>query len=151
MTISFPAWNPFDLSLLYPYQARAISTLPFKLKIFNDWPEPRCEVIQPVSFYSKRKGWESSYDPRHQVKGGEIKVTKARDLSSLPAKKFVVYEQDIKVPLTERRETRRAMFTWLRDQKIQFEVQLVEIKRVETEVFVFTKQSNAVLFKLTWA
>lgn len=122
---------------------------PHQIKIFKDFMEPDMPVMQPMSHYTKRKAWESKYDPKFHQKGVEIKVSKAPSTDSLPDKKWVlpVLEGDT---LSDRIEKRKEMLKWLSDQKIRYQVCLVEIDKKEREVFLFKKEKIALMFKLAW-
>lgn len=103
--------------------------------------------MKPASHYCKRKGWESSYDPKFQQKN-VIEVSNVADVNSLPANKWVI-------PRTadeneSKRDFRRNMLDWLKAQKCKYQVCIVTEKRKEVEVFLFKKTSDALLFKLSW-
>lgn len=117
--------------------------------IWHDFIEPGEEVMQPLSYYTQRKAWESKYDPKFHQKGGEIKVTRAPSVDNLPAKRWVLPLMD-----QETRELRtahrRTILAWLREQNFKYQVCIVEIDKREREVFLFKKESIALMFKLAW-
>lgn len=105
--------------------------------------------MKPMSHYTKQKAWESKYDPKFHQKGGEIKVTKVPNVDSLPAKRWVLPRLD-QESLAERNAHRLKILAWLREQNFKYQVCIVEIDKRSREVFLFKKESIALLFKLTW-
>lgn len=107
------------------------------------------ESVKPASHYCQRKPWESSYDPKYAQKG-TFEVTKAPSTDTLPAKKWAIPREAENKTASGRRAHRKEILDWLREQKIKFQVCLIEINNKEQEVFLFKKEKTALLFKLTW-
>lgn len=110
---------------------------------------PTRDNIKPLSYYRQRKAWESPFDPKFHQKGG-VDVRKAPTTDSLPAKKWVIARAPDEESIAARREQRREILAWLKVQKFKFQICLVEINKVEEEVFLFKKEKAALMFKLAW-
>lgn len=96
-----------------------------------------------------RKGWESqrAYDLKNE-RAHSAPVTPP-DVSSLPAKRWVkprVFKGDIDYHM-EQHDLREA---WLKEQKAKYQSCHVLIDNKPTDVFLFKKERDALMFKLAW-
>lgn len=111
---------------------------------------PPMESLHTSDWYSKRKAWESNYDPKFQAKGGSVEVIKAPSVDSLPAKKWVLPASVKDTEFKNRTEHRTAMMAWVREQKFKYQICMVSVDNRERDVFLFKKESAALMFKLAW-
>lgn len=96
-----------------------------------------------------RKDWESSYDPKY-TKGTGSKAPRMTppDVSTLPEKRWVQprFPKDPEESLTFSRD----MKEWLTERKTKHQVCEVLIDGQGVMVYLFKKQNDALMFKLTW-
>lgn len=101
-------------------------------------------------FRSKRKDWESNYDPKFQSPSRAKELhTAASSLSSLPSNRWV------RPRLPEGSETLGKEFLadlkrWFSEHKIKHRSCLITENSETFWVYIFKKPSDAVLFKLAW-
>ena len=96
-----------------------------------------------------RKDWESSYDPKY-TKGTGAKTPRPTppDVKTLPAKRWVQprFPKDPEEALTFSGD----MATWLAERKTKHQICEVLIEGRGVMVYLFKKQADALMFKLTW-
>lgn len=97
-----------------------------------------------------RKGWESQR--AHDLKGARKPIdaqSTPSDVSTLPAKRWVKSSWP-KGSLDEINQWCDDRDAWLKEHKAKYQTCLVTINDEPTWVFLFKKESMALMFKLAW-